>query len=283
MNQLLPRFNRKTKEPHVEGSSKTKTNVTDNAIEVTSSYQISPTTTIDQNNGHDTIKKIKYANLSSSNSHNNNSNMDREIIETEAKIKSQIQQLVIESDDNNDHYGVSRSKSIKNKGRGRISVHFSRITKSFKSRNKNPKSSGKLMTTAGVKLFDGLEEDIPDDQSLQEIIHKERSEKKSISKGGTNFISAPKNYDPVKSGFMNTKVSGGGTKKKLFYDSDEEEEQKRNNGNEASQIQPPKGILKNKKNIIQNNNHTPKSNVEYQDCIEVVIDKNSVFWKLGKK
>ncbi len=92
------------------------------------------------------------------------------------------------------------------------------------------------------------EEDIPDDRSLQSLIRKERrtaasqyyddnnyngkendpspankllfDDNVNTSGGGTstNFVSAPKDYDPIKSGFMNPEHS-----KKAFYESDEDD------------------------------------------------------------
>ena len=78
-------------------------------------------------------------------------------------------------------------------------------------------------------------EDIPDDRSLQSLIRKERrsmtcqyydEEDTSANNLLTNakaptpkFISAPKNYDPVKAGFINPNTD----KRRSFYESDEDE------------------------------------------------------------
>ena len=72
-------------------------------------------------------------------------------------------------------------------------------------------------------------EDIPDDRSLQSLIRKERREiscqyyndsSASLFPGAqaeTNFVSAPKNYDPIKAGFINP------NERRSYYNSDEEE------------------------------------------------------------
>eukprot|EP01083_Nonionella_stella_P193243 713913_1 len=88
-----------------------------------------------------------------------------------------------------------------------------------------------LTTTSGVLVFDGLEAGSDDDESLAEVIRKEREDRMLQSHaapdgdGGpkTGFLVAPKNYDPVASGFYTPKDknSMSGSRSKSWYDEDE--------------------------------------------------------------
>jgi hypothetical protein len=82
------------------------------------------------------------------------------------------------------------------------------------SKVRNDRSS-KLTSSSGVLLFDGVDEDFPDDVSFQNAIAEEYKYK---SKDIT-FVVAPKDYDPVASGFYKPKRREDRT----YYDSDEEE------------------------------------------------------------
>lgn len=88
-----------------------------------------------------------------------------------------------------------------------------------------------LTTTSGVLVFDGLEAGSDDDESLAEVIRKEREDRMLMSHAApdgngnpkTGFLEAPKNYDPVASGFYHPKDKNGlsGSRSKSWYDEDE--------------------------------------------------------------
>mmetsp|Transcript_30112 Transcript_30112/g.35774 ORF Transcript_30112/g.35774 Transcript_30112/m.35774 type:complete len:247 (+) Transcript_30112:139-879(+) len=76
----------------------------------------------------------------------------------------------------------------------------------------------KLTTSTGVLLFDGVDEDIPDDDSFKEIIAEERKSRKQGT-GRTKFLVAPKDYDPIASGFYKPKCG----EDRQYYESDEDD------------------------------------------------------------
>jgi len=78
-----------------------------------------------------------------------------------------------------------------------------------------------LTNNAGVLLFDGVDEDISDDNSFQNIIAEEQKFRNDGANRmiTTDFVVAPKDYDPVVTGFYKPKCGENRT----FYESDEEE------------------------------------------------------------
>mmetsp|Transcript_1735 Transcript_1735/g.2296 ORF Transcript_1735/g.2296 Transcript_1735/m.2296 type:complete len:324 (-) Transcript_1735:49-1020(-) len=89
-----------------------------------------------------------------------NCSLDHRIVETERKLKDQLRLLASgsfeEVDDDDENGGHSRDNN----------------SSSFPK--KQPKGKNRLMSATGVLLFDGLQEDTPDDNSLQSIIENER-------------------------------------------------------------------------------------------------------------
>jgi len=94
------------------------------------------------------------------------------------------------------------------------------VTKSFTRFDEPSQQCVRLRTTSGVLLFEGVNENIPDDESFKNIIQEEsRIRKKSGKKKETNFVHAPKDYNPVTSGFIRPKIANEFS----FYDSDEDD------------------------------------------------------------
>lgn len=142
---------------------------------------------------------------------------ERRIVETEQRVRS-ILRKVASQDFEYEEDGSSRMDE------------YNRV-----------KQRAKLTTSHGLLVFDGLVEDIPDDKSLQKFLHEEQENMavqyydydhdnlKHRNRGNrhndedpttTKFISAPQDYDPYVTGFINPKSSE-------FYESDEDEDESR--------------------------------------------------------
>lgn len=115
------------------------------------------------------------------------------------KAESQVQKYV-------------KDLTLSNRGTPQVSL----LSSGSNSRSKVTKSrNAKLTSSSGVLLFDGVDEDFPDDVSFQKaIVEEHKSKSRDI-----NFVLAPKDYDPVASGFYKPKRRENRT----FYESDEEE------------------------------------------------------------
>mmetsp|Transcript_9802 Transcript_9802/g.14419 ORF Transcript_9802/g.14419 Transcript_9802/m.14419 type:complete len:200 (-) Transcript_9802:280-879(-) len=86
-------------------------------------------------------------------------------------------------------------------------------------------SDVKLQTAGGVLIFDGLEAANSSDSGIKGDYDKGSNAEDSV-RDRLNFVSAPKNFDPVASGFyQGSKAVKGGNKK--FYDEDESNEETR--------------------------------------------------------
>lgn len=133
-------------------------------------------------------------------------------------------------------------------------------------------------------------DDIPDDQSLQDLINEERKQhanyydvallpsSKNPGNDKTRFIAAPKNYDPIKTGFIKQK-------KTMFYEFDENDFDRENvnaimkNTNNPSKSSSYRSMNKNR-NI---KDAMLEEQDSFEPSVEVVIDERtskSTMWKL---
>jgi len=76
----------------------------------------------------------------------------------------------------------------------------------------------KLTTSTGVLLFDGVDKDIPSDDSFKEMIAEERISRKKGTRR-TKFMEAPKDYNPIATGFYKPKCG----ENRPYYESDEDD------------------------------------------------------------
>ncbi len=122
-----------------------------------------------------------------------------------------------------------------------------------------------------------LVDDVPDDQSLQDLINEERKQHanyydvallpSSIKPGNdkTSFIAAPKNYDPIKTGFIKQKKS-------MFYEFDENDENDFDKKNVDAIMKktnnPSYRRMNNNKNIMDAKLEEQES---FEPSVEVVI------------
>ncbi len=78
----------------------------------------------------------------------------------------------------------------------------------------------KLQTSGGVLAFDGLEGADDDDASLAEVMRQEREDRMLHAEAEPAFVVAPKQYDPVASGFYSPKQKGSDSGSKSWYEDD---------------------------------------------------------------
>ncbi len=78
----------------------------------------------------------------------------------------------------------------------------------------------KLQTSGGVLAFDGLEGVDDDDASLAEVLRQEREERMLHAEAEPAFVVAPKQYDPIASGFYAPKQKGVDSDSKSWYEDD---------------------------------------------------------------
>ena len=127
----------------------------------------------------------------------------------------------------------------------------------------------RLMSEEGILLFEGLPDDIPDDKSLKEMIEN-ASGKRLLTDKVPLFVEAPREYDPVASGFYKPRQG----RSRSFYESDGEE----------SMYESPFDDLMKKRGLLDDLTKQREVYESWQTSIEpsieVVINAESPLWML---
>lgn len=147
----------------------------------------------------------------------------------------------------------------------KIQEEIQKLTKN----DSNDSKPIRLMSEAGVLLFEGLPEDIPDDKSLKEMIQNMPGRDLFADKVPL-FVAAPREYDPIESGFYKPRVG----KSRSFYESDGEE----------SMYESPFDNLMKKNGLLDDLERQREVYESWQTSIEpsieVVIDAKNPLWML---